>query len=121
MKTKLITLTSLLALPLFASAQNNFSTLQSAIDSIGSIINSAIPVLIAAAVLVFIFGVVKFIVNAGKDDERKKGASIMISGIIGLFVILSVFALVNILQRTFGVDNQNTIQNADIPTIPGVN
>lgn len=112
-------LTLLLATPYVASAQGrNFDTLQDAIRSIGDLIELVIPVLIGVAVLVFIYGVVKFIASAGKEDARKEGARVMIGGIIGLFVILSVFALVRVLQDTLGVDNENTVDIQDIPSIP---
>ena len=120
MKTKLITLGLLLASPLltFAQANSNFSSLQSAINSIAGLVQTAIPVLIAVAVLVFIFGVVKFIVNAGNEEERGKGVKFIIYGLIGLFVIFSLFALINILQSTFGLgDTDNVIDNRDIPYV----
>jgi len=41
----------------------------------------------------------------------------MLHGIIALFVILSVWGLVAVIQNTFGVRNQVLNPN-DIPTVP---
>ena len=120
---KLYILTLLAATPSLAFAQStgttNFDSIQGALISIGNLINLAIPVLIAVAVLVFVFGIVKFIVNANDAEKRKDGAKFIISGLIGIFVILTLFGLVNILQETFGLEsNQNTVTGNEVPTIP---
>ena len=120
MKSRLTLLTGLLATPFITFAQGNFDNFENAMESIGNLIELAIPLLISVAVLVFIFGVIKFILGAGNDEKRKEGIKFIVSGLVGLFVILSLFALVRILQDTFGVDNENTVQQADIPFIPGV-
>ena len=63
---------------------------------------SVVPLIIALAVTVFIWGMVKFIA-AGESSEREAGKQFMLWGIIGLTVIFCVWGLVNILGNTFGV------------------
>ena len=78
-------------------------------------VDKLIPFLITAALLFFIFGVVRYMI-AGNPDDKDKAKKIVINGIVGLFVILSVWGIVGVIQRTFGVGNaQITVDN--IPTV----
>jgi hypothetical protein len=52
------------------------------------------------------------------DEEQKtKGRDKIIYGIIGLVVIVGMWGLVNIVTKTFGLDNNNT--NIYTPCVPG--
>jgi len=66
---------------------------------------SLIPLLIAAAVVCFIWGVLKFILNADDATKREEGRQFIIWGILGLFIMVSIWGIVNILNATFGVNN----------------
>ncbi len=63
-----------------------------------------VPLLIGGAVIVFFFGIVKFMFRAstGDADGRKEGINFMIYGVIGITVMVSVWALVNFVTTTFG-------------------
>ncbi len=68
---------------------------------INDILNIIIPILITLGVVYFIWGVIQYV--TAKDEETKKAArSVMISGIIGLFVIVSIWGIIHILSNTFG-------------------
>lgn len=56
------------------------------------------------SLIVFIWGVMKYIWKGDSDESRKKGRQLMIWGIIGLFVMFSVWGLVGVLGKTFKVD-----------------
>ena len=99
------------ALPLLALAQQT-SNLQGVLSIVANLINLAIPVLIGASVLVFIWGLFQFIM--GDEEKKKEGKDIMIWGIIALFVMFSVFGLVNLLIGTFQLNNTT----APIPRVP---
>lgn len=74
----------------------------------------ALPLLILSAVVLLLFGIVKtFFWNSG--EEKEKGKSFVIWGIVALFVMVSVWGLVNILRSTFQLDNNNI---PVAPTIP---
>ena len=83
------------------------STLQAYLGYIVCIINSAIiPLLFAVAVIMFVWGVIKFfIINSDEEAKRAQGKQYMVWGIIGLAVMLSIWGLVNILGVTFGVNS----------------
>lgn len=69
-------------------------------DSIIGIINTIfVPVLIAIAFIVFLWGVYKYFIYHGEEESAKmEGRKYAMWGIIGLAVIFSVWALVNILM-----------------------
>jgi len=65
---------------------------------------SVIPLIFALAVLMFIWGVVQFLIIGGSDEtKRTQGKQLMIWGIIALTVMMGVWSLVSILGSTFGV------------------
>jgi hypothetical protein len=63
---------------------------------------SIIPLLITLAIAYFIYGVVKYMMNADDSAQREEGKNFMIWGIVALFVIVSIWGLVKLLTGTFG-------------------
>jgi phage-related holin len=73
-------------------------------------LDGLIPVLILAAVVTFMAGVVKFVGAGDNEEKRQAGRDVMIWGIVVLFVMVSIWGFVNILSntffgRTFGLPN----------------
>jgi hypothetical protein len=58
--------------------------------------------MIALGVVSFLYGIALYISRAGDEGKRKEGVQFMTYGIIGLFVMVSVWALVGILSGTIG-------------------
>jgi uncharacterized membrane protein HdeD (DUF308 family) len=77
------------------------STITDIIYFMINIINQAVVLVVALALLFFFWGIMKFILNADNDEERTKGKKVMVWGIIALFVMVSVWGLINILANTF--------------------
>src|SRR5438876_999031 len=104
--------------PMVALAQQfDISTFQGAYDAIVSIINNYIfPILLAIAVLVIAWGIFKFILHAGDEGERASGRALILWGIVGLFLMLSIWGLVNILYNSFAL-NRTAIQPPSL--VPG--
>ncbi len=100
---------SLYVLPLFVFAQS----VDSLMTDVTRWITRLIPIVIALALLYFLWGVAKFVLAAGKEDARTEAKQMMLWGIIALFVMVSVWGLVEFLGNTFGVDQGGTPQ--DIP------
>ncbi|MFZ3043588.1 MAG: hypothetical protein WA058_00550 [Minisyncoccia bacterium] len=99
-----------LALPLISSAATitNVSDVGSFI--INSINNILVPVLFAIAFLVFLWGAFQaFIVGANSPDVKAKGQNLMLWGLIGFFVMVSVWGLVNILTGTVSFGNASGV------------
>jgi hypothetical protein len=81
---------------------------------VGEFLNAVVPVLIALAVVYFVWGVVTYII-ADDEEDKKKGRNKIIYGIIGLAVIIGLWGLVNLLGNTFGLNNSG---NETLPTVP---
>jgi hypothetical protein len=59
--------------------------------------------MMAAALLVFIWGGFQFIVNADDEGGRDTGKKHMLYGIIGMFVMVSAFALLKLAASIFNI------------------
>lgn len=78
----------------------------------GDILNRLIPVLIALALVIFFWGLVQYI------RTHKHGRDIMIAGLVGLFIMVSVWGIIRIAQNTLGVSNAGTDIRSNIPQVP---
>jgi uncharacterized membrane protein len=67
------------------------------------IVNPLIVMLIAVAVVIFFWGVFEFVAGAGNEEKRDKGKRNMIWGLIGLFVMVGVFGIIQIILGTFDI------------------
>ena len=63
-----------------------------------------ILLLFVLALLVFVWGMVKLIFAASNPDKLKEAKGILWWGIIGMFVLASVFGIVVALQVYFGIE-----------------
>ncbi len=78
-------------------------TLDGYVDFIGCAVRVAVlPFIIALALVSFIWGVTVMMRNPANEEAQKKGRTFILWGIIGFFVITSVYALVAIIRRTVG-------------------
>ena len=93
------------ALPLVSSAAiSNVSDVGTFI--ISTINNVLVPVLFAVAFMVFLWGAFDvFILGAQSEEIKEKGKNLMLWGLIGFFVMVSIWGLVNILTGTVSFGN----------------
>lgn len=66
--------------------------------------STVIPLIFAIAVVIFIWGVVQFVLNADDTEKKAKGRDFMIWGIIALTVMVGFWGLVKVVGSTFGVN-----------------
>ena len=83
---------------------------QDIVDAGGKMVGTLIPIMFTIALLVFIWGVVKFIANAGNELKRSEGKRVMIGGIIALFVIASVWGIVAFIGKSLKIDQSGTLK-----------
>ncbi len=62
-----------------------------------------ITLLLGVAFLVFLFGVFEYIKGATSESERAKGQKHILFGIIGMLIMLSAVAILNLARGTFGI------------------
>ncbi|MDO8552017.1 MAG: hypothetical protein Q7S01_00640 [bacterium] len=101
-----------LSFPLAAMAQyvtinpsgNTGRDLNGVLDVALRLLNNVIILFITIAVVVFFWGLIQYLAKIGGEDGAKKGASLMLWGIIALFVMVSVWGLIRILQSTFSIN-----------------
>lgn len=73
------------------------TTFASLVGSIIGLINATIPVLIAAAVVFFMLGAVKYVRSQGE----KKNRDMIVWSLVALFVIVSVWGILRLACATF--------------------
>ena len=82
--------------------------LDGVVECVISIFGDIIMILIAASVVYVVYGAFLMISNEEKRDEGKQ---IIYHGIIGLFVMISIWGLVNILDNTFNLSDSSYIKS----------
>lgn len=101
LKNILIVVPALLMLPRPAEAyycSGNINNFGDVVCFFTDLIATAIPVVAGIALLVFFYGLGKFILNAGSDSGRDEGKQVMKWGIISLFVLVSIWGIVAFLS-----------------------
>jgi hypothetical protein len=68
------------------------------------ILNPIIRLLFLIALVLFIWGVFLYVRGADSDSERETGRKHMIWGLFGMFIMVSVFGIINVIIGTFGID-----------------
>jgi hypothetical protein len=98
----------------------NVSNLRSISDvllnlAVGCILNPLVYIIISLAVIVFLWGVIKFVISENEGDKQK-GKEFILWGIVGLFVMISIWGLENILASTFVLNNGDIhVREVSIP------
>ena len=91
----------------------NPTGLTGVIAKISELLNAILPVLISFGVLYFIWGVIQYMIADG-EEAKTKGKDTILSGIIGLTVIVSIWGLVAILGQTLGLENAKAPDVSDL-------
>jgi len=71
------------------------------------LINTALPVIVALAFIVFFWGLVKFIYKIGGDEKAvAEGKKLMIWGLIALFIIMTLNAILSFAFTDIGLKGE---------------
>lgn len=100
---------------MFAFAQA-LQPLRNLVVAVGSLLNLLIPVLIAAALVVFFWGLVMYIRKPEGGEHGSSGRPIMIAGLVSLFIMVSVWGIINLAQNALGVQGNAPVQVPQVPT-----
>lgn len=104
MKTKLALVSTLSALffPVIAFAA---VTLRTLMQVAANYLNLALELLMGFAVLIFIWNVFQYFIRTADSKNKSEASMYVLWSIIGFFVILSFWGLVNVLKNTISLDN----------------
>jgi len=84
-------------------------TIQALLTNILNLINIyVIPLLVAVAIVVFFFGIVKFIFASG-GEGKTSALKLIGNGILGLVVMLSIWGIVALVGSSLGISGQVNI------------
>ena len=81
-----------------------YDTIPKLLEFFGKFLNRLAPFIIALTLLVFMYGLFRMILGGG-EQAKKEGRQIIVFGVVGLAVMLSVWGLVNLLKIGFGFSN----------------
>ncbi|MFA6392556.1 MAG: hypothetical protein WCW54_00515 [Candidatus Paceibacterota bacterium] len=91
-------------------AEANVVSLMASINRV--IINPLITFLFALAIIYFIYGLAKYLLSPDNEEIRKTSKQHMLWGVVGMFIMVAVFGIMNILLTTLGTKGIK-IQNGD--------
>ncbi len=109
-----IAFVSAVAIPVMAAQVTTFKQLINDLF-INGILKPLIPLLIGLAIVVFFYGIIIFVLSEG-GEKKNEGKQYMFWGVIGIFVMVSVWGLVNLIKETFNFNQ--TVPKIEI-NVPG--
>lgn len=86
-----------------------------------TIVSRLVPFAIGLAVVVFFWYLIKFIMQGGQS-ANEKDASIKGMGysVLALFVMVSIWGIINVIGSTLGVSSNAAVPTVGVPTGPQV-
>lgn len=91
-------------------AEASVTTLMLSINRV--IINPLIYFIFALAIVYFLYGLAQYLLNPESEEIRKTNKQHMIWGIFGMFIMIAVFGILNLVLTTIGEDKIK-INNGD--------
>jgi succinate dehydrogenase hydrophobic anchor subunit len=109
------------ALPVIALAQTGENiTLNTLLDRTATLLNRVIVVLIVIATIIFMWGAIK-LVTREEPKEREAAKKLLVWAIVGLILIVSVWAIVGAIVRFYGVEGTDIPGIDKLPRVPDLN
>jgi len=98
-----------------ASGQQIGSSLIQLMSLIQNLVNIAVPLLIGVAVVALFVGIIMFLVKGKDGAEHAKWGKFMGMAILALFVMVSIWGLVNFIGSIVGVGQGGGIPTPVVP------
>lgn len=99
----------IVAFAIITPSVSHARTIEDLINRAIDVVRAMVPVAVALLLLVFIWGVAQFILYADNEEKRSEAKHIFVWGIIALFVVLSIWGIIILLQTTFFGSGGTTI------------
>lgn len=93
------------------------TTLADLIVLVQNLLNSLIPLIILLALVGVLWGLAIYAFKVGDQDEQERGRRIMFWGVITLFVMVSVWGFVILLQSTIFGEGADVTTPPDLPEL----
>jgi len=93
----------------------NLNYFEDTLEGIANLVDAAVPILIGIGLIIFFWGLVKYIRTAESGDGKK----IMLAGLAGLFIMVSVWGIIKLGQSVLGVQANDAAMDAiNAPNVP---
>src|SRR3989338_10236796 len=89
------------------------------LDQVDAVVAFLIPLLLSIAVLLFFWGLVKYIANASYEAAKESGKTLMIWGMIAIFIMVALWSILGWVQTTLeltGDIDTGATPNFSLPT-----
>jgi hypothetical protein len=81
-----------------------------------NVLGSLIPILIGLAGLLFIWGLLRYYIS-DRPNTKKEAVNIIGYGVVAIFVMVSLWGIVNVINNTFGLNETTYSGNLPIKEI----
>lgn len=82
---------------------------------ISDYVNQFFLLIVGIAILTLAWHSFRFIISAGNEAERTKSRTYILWAVMGVFLIISVWGVVNLVSNTIGLDT--SMDNVFVPQI----
>jgi uncharacterized membrane protein YidH (DUF202 family) len=86
---------------IFPVAEASVMTLMQSVNRV--IINPLIFFIFALALVYFVYGLAKYLLSPDNEELKKSSKQHMLWGVIGMFIMVAVFGIMNLVLNTLGV------------------
>ena len=79
------------------------TTLKGILGVAATYMDLALKLLMGLAVVYFVYSIVQYFISPGSSEKRKEAGNYVMWSLIGFFVIVSMWGIVNVLSSTFNL------------------
>lgn len=84
------------------------TTLLDTLALMNTFLNATMWLFISLAIVVFFWGLIKYIFSPG-TDRASEGVQVMFWGVLAIFVMVSIWGIIRLLQATFKVTSTDPV------------
>ena len=77
-------------------------TFKTIVDNLLNLTRAIVPIIVGLSVMFFLYGLLGYMMNSGDEKKRAESVKYIIYGIVGLFIMISTWALVFLITDFFG-------------------
>lgn len=70
-----------------------------------NIVTPLVALVFALATLLFIWGIFEFMFSSGDPGKRAQGSNHILWGVVGMFIMVSVYGIIRLVLSTVGVED----------------